>query len=933
MASPQASVGLAWKWVLEKMVELPDFRPMFLKDIIAHVPDIEEAQCHSLLERVAIRYLEELVMTNQLDARAIPLLNLLIGQGSRDPSTGVAATMENRFSRELLLQVQTEAVLSILRRPSPMAKKDWAAYASALDHVFPEGQEEPHLIDRRKELALLLMAKNQTNEILARYLAKHPLNKLKTDLCAFVADRKLSFGSSFLNQLSKDVLAGNAPSFSGISVKEHVAAVVGAHEMHEIVGTATNSSDGAESFGREENCNKEVQSLRMRRERNTCTENEDSNQQVAKALGRSGRRRKLLDLEDQNEHEEDYNKEAQSLRMRHETNAGSTGQEESDQQQPGDREKQQQKALGRSGRRMPLDSEDSTQPEEVTQLEKHQRVKKNKTISVDASANHHNASPVERPKEAATQVRHEKFQSFFADLCNRSKEQRSSHLTGISVGAEVKNSPTSQVPSHKYVVPKDVNSDDDTLIVRKVSTSDDNQMDSLKNAASHDKPELHEAEDDGTHERGGRLGDESEMRECDTMEHIEIGSDEHEDLCHKCEKYGALLCCDGCPIAMHADCLEILGLKIPGPEDDWFCPICADKMAAELLTDAKQAAAEAKVAKEAFIREISKKRNHSQGDDSLQPKGLVHKLADNYVVKSKSPHVAISDDTGNRSPSRYRHEEVLHSKELRMEPVDGTLFASTSKDAKVHRQKSRNWVRESSSGDDSENVAQRGGSNVGYVEKQVSLEKSLVSERTNIDKHGHLSGDHNADAGHPSTSKFEAVKRKNKEQVIRGGSLHTCNSRKLQNSTGGSALADGQQVRRSSLEARKSVSGNESRPQVAPHVSGGDEGGTVSGANKEVEDNHDVDSEEEHGDGKTSGRNLKPFSSGRRQIPGLRRKVLPWTKMEEEVLMEGVKRFSNDGLYGFQWKRIAEFGYGKFDPSRTTVDLKDKWRNLLKGVS
>jgi hypothetical protein len=38
-----------------------------------------------------------------------------------------------------------------------MAKKDWAAYASALDHVFPEGQEEPHLIDRRKELALLLM--------------------------------------------------------------------------------------------------------------------------------------------------------------------------------------------------------------------------------------------------------------------------------------------------------------------------------------------------------------------------------------------------------------------------------------------------------------------------------------------------------------------------------------------------------------------------------------------------------------------------------------------------------------------------------------------------------------------------------------------------------------------------------------------------------
>jgi hypothetical protein len=247
-----------------------------------------------------------------------------------------------------------------------------------------------------------------------------------------------------------------------------------------------------------------------------------------------------------------------------------------------------------------------------------------------------------------------------------------------------------------------------------------------------------------------------------------------------------------------------------------------------------QAAAEAKVAKEAFVREISKKRKNSQGDDPLQP--------------------------GNRSPSRYRHEEVLHSKELRTEPVDGTLFPSTSKDAKAHCQKSRNWVRESSSGDDSENDAQRGGSSVGYVEKRVSLEKSLVSERTNNDKHGLLRGDHDADAGHPSTSRFEAVKRKNKEQVTGGGSLHTCNSKKLQNSTGGSALADGQQVSRSSLEARKSVSGNESRPQVAPHVSGGDEGGTVSGANKEVEDNHDVDSEEEHDDGKASGRNRKPFS-------------------------------------------------------------------------
>jgi hypothetical protein len=50
-------------------------------------------------------------------------------------------------------------------------------------------------------------------------------------------------------------------------------------------------------------------------------------------------------------------------------------------------------------------------------------------------------------------------------------------------------------------------------------------------------------------------------------------------------------------------------------------------------------------------------------------------------------------------------------------------------------------------------------------------------------------------------------------------------------------------------------------------------------------------------------------------------------------MQEGVKRFSVGGNSGFQWKSILEFGNGKFDPTRTTVDLKDKWRNLLKGLS
>ncbi|XP_049402291.1 uncharacterized protein LOC125866050 isoform X1 [Solanum stenotomum] len=62
-------------------------------------------------------------------------------------------------------------------------------------------------------------------------------------------------------------------------------------------------------------------------------------------------------------------------------------------------------------------------------------------------------------------------------------------------------------------------------------------------------------------------------------------------------------------------------------------------------------------------------------------------------------------------------------------------------------------------------------------------------------------------------------------------------------------------------------------------------------------------------------------------IPQLRRKKLPWTKMEEETLKEGLLRFSH---FHDRWKRILEFGGDVFQKGRTSGDLKDKWRNISK---
>ena len=72
----------------------------------------------------------------------------------------------------------------------------------------------------------------------------------------------------------------------------------------------------------------------------------------------------------------------------------------------------------------------------------------------------------------------------------------------------------------------------------------------------------------------------------------------------------------------------------------------------------------------------------------------------------------------------------------------------------------------------------------------------------------------------------------------------------------------------------------------------------------------------------SSAANGKPRSVDsthfRKQIGG--RKRMPWTEQEKEQLEKGVKQ------YGPKWTTILLSG--GFNECRTTMDLKDKWRNL-----
>ncbi|EEF52755.1 hypothetical protein RCOM_1598630 [Ricinus communis] len=64
-------------------------------------------------------------------------------------------------------------------------------------------------------------------------------------------------------------------------------------------------------------------------------------------------------------------------------------------------------------------------------------------------------------------------------------------------------------------------------------------------------------------------------------------------------------------------------------------------------------------------------------------------------------------------------------------------------------------------------------------------------------------------------------------------------------------------------------------------------------------------------------------------FPHEKRKRLHWKPEEEEMLREGVQKFSTTVNKNLPWKKILEFGHHVFDGSRTPADLKDKWRNIV----
>ncbi|KAF7804094.1 uncharacterized protein G2W53_043205 [Senna tora] len=134
-------------------------------------------------------------------------------------------------------------------------------------------------------------------------------------------------------------------------------------------------------------------------------------------------------------------------------------------------------------------------------------------------------------------------------------------------------------------------------------------------------------------------------------------------------------------------------------------------------------------------------------------------------------------------------------------------------------------------------------------------------------------------------------------------------------------------IEKNRIEAKfPSVNQNNTGKKIQLHVPEQHKTNQMEGSDFTHDDEEDNISEDDPG---------KPINSSKSPpIPqfGLRRRKIPWTAEEEEILREGVHKFGV-GNKKMPWKQILEFGSNVFLKERTTGDLKDKWKNICKAKS
>lgn len=373
-------------------------------------------------------------------------------------------------------------------------------------------------------------------------------------------------------------------------------------------------------------------------------------------------------------------------------------------------------------------------------------------------------------------------------------------------------------------------------------------------------------------------------------------------LCMVCNIGGQLLVCSSgsCQRVVHEKCMGV------APTFDaarnFYCPFCAYSQVISEYLESKKKYSLARRALVTFIdRDEYRLRNSSNNSRPADQNHLRESEICNRCVEQSRPEKAVSREIENSSKNNMREKpSVSRDSSSRERARDATCGAN-----EVALEDKRNAERGSSVCIESPSELEQQVPVLGFQNAEAESSLHEGSEQlASIDKLQQVSR---------QPKSVALVENENEEdqyvasQAVKDSVVQNSKSKDM-------TIAHGCK-QRAGTEKEQDVSNQ--RPVLACEPAKPTHSGS-SGGKKKLIAHHSLRVRK--------GEPQYTYPS----LPQLKRKKIPWSNAEEEALKAGVKRFASNHDRQMPWKMILEFGGDAF-VNRTTIDLKDKWRNICKG--
>ncbi|KAK9056837.1 hypothetical protein SSX86_024201 [Deinandra increscens subsp. villosa] len=390
--------------------------------------------------------------------------------------------------------------------------------------------------------------------------------------------------------------------------------------------------------------------------------------------------------------------------------------------------------------------------------------------------------------------------------------------------------------------------------------------------------------------------------------------------CVLCEKGGNLLVCsdDGCPISVHKDCM---GCEAHFDDaGNFHCPYCLYKQYTAEASRLRSKVMLTKKALSIFLETKTRDDNHQEPIVEMASKEGETSSKDKVVDENHSVSLENHDEIYDsllpeKTNEFFNRNEGVHgaSKEDKTSSKDKVVDENHNVSLEHHDEIHDSLLPEKTNEVFNQNKGVHGASK----EDETSSKNKVVDENHNVSLE-------NRDETHDSLVSEKTNEVCNRNEGVRD--VNTCRMMVVYK-------PNSDHVRKriksdpqtGNAKCKFKVDDQAKQSKSADIWLTLDDQSPLKRRNKSVRFNMNGRKEEP-----VNGANKESDQLAMANRLELKNKRCLWSEQEEEMLKEGVQKYSALTKKNLPWKKILEFGRHVFDSSRSASDLKDKWRKMAK---